>query len=72
MLHGFAYSDHLGRINFEGIRLERSYTTFSSTLTLDSSLSYNNSSNLLVNLFSSASGSVFDLSNSSTGTLSGS
>ena len=72
MLHGFAYSDHLGRINFEGIRLERSYTTFSSTLTLDTNLSYNNSSNLLVNLFSSASGSVFDLSNSSTGTLSGS
>lgn len=72
MLHGFAYSDHLGRINFEGIRLERSYTTFTSTLTLDSSLSKNNSSNLLVNLFSNASGSLFDLSSASTGVLSGS
>lgn len=69
MLHGFAYSDHLGRINFEGIRLERSYTNFTSTLTLDSSLSYNNSSNLLVNLFSNASGSTFDLSNASTWVL---
>lgn len=69
MLHGFAYSDHLGRINFEGIRLERSYTTFSSTLTLGANLSYNNSSNLLVNLFSNASGSTFDLSNASTWVL---
>ena len=72
MLHGFAYSDHLGRINFEGIRLERSYTAFTSTLTLDSTLSKNNSSNLLVNLFSNASGSLFDLSSASTGVLSGS
>jgi hypothetical protein len=69
LLHWFAYSDHLGRINFDGIRLERSYTTFTSTLTLDSSLSYNNSSNLLVNLFSNASGSTFDLSNASTWVL---
>ncbi len=72
MLHGFAYSDHLGRINFEGIRLERSYSAFSSNLTLDSNLSHNNSSNLLINLFSNASGSIFDLSNSSTGILVGS